>query len=105
MVFLAAVFATEYTREYCNFHQIPGQIHANTGRVLYKPTCISEAFDRSTMGKAIKHGFWGCFYVNSLPMRERLQGTENNNAQKTLVQMSVALLRELCIIYKAFRVL
>lgn len=76
-VFLAAVFATDYTREYCNFHQIPGQIYADIGRVLYKPTCISQTCDRSTMGKAIKHGFWGCFHVNGLPMPERLQGTEN----------------------------
>lgn len=61
VVSLAPLFAKDHTRDSCNSHQISGQIHADTGRVLYKTTCIWQVCDRRTMGKVIKHGFWGAF--------------------------------------------
>lgn len=64
--------------------------------VLYKPTHIWQVHDEATRAKQ-------CFYVNSLSVSERLHCTEHSDAQKTLVQKPVALLRALLIIWEAFR--
>lgn len=80
--FLAPVFATGCARDFCNSHQIPGQIHADTRRVLYKTTCIWQLYEGSTLGKAIKHGFWGAF------MRMAFQCLRGYRAQNTVMHRS-----------------
>lgn len=57
----------------------------------YKPTHIWPECDEATRAKQ-------CFYVNSPSVSERLQCTEHSDAQKTLVQKPVALLRACLII-------
>lgn len=59
--------------------------------VLYKPTHIWPEREEGTRAKQ-------CFYANSLSVSERLQCTQHSDAQKTLVQKPVALLRALLII-------